>query len=211
MVAKLDSSLGRFLAFDPATLYEASGLRNMVDPAIRPAWPGARVCGRAFTVVCTPGDNLGLHQAVSLASPGDVLVATTSCHLAAGAWGEILTVAAQVRGIGGLVIDGAVRDIAAIAQLGFPIFSRGLAIGSCTKKHPGVLGQPVDFGGVTVRAGDVVFGDADGLVILEQERVDEIFELASQRQGREAVIIDQLRAGKTTLEILGLPAAGAAQ
>jgi 4-hydroxy-4-methyl-2-oxoglutarate aldolase len=118
-------------------------------------------------------------------------------------------VAAQVRGIGGLIIDGAVRDIVAIAALKFPIFSRGLAIGACTKKHAGILKGPVMFGGVTVRTGDIVFGDADGLVILAQERADEIYELACQRQRREASIMEQLRAGRTTLEILGLPAAGA--
>jgi 4-hydroxy-4-methyl-2-oxoglutarate aldolase len=206
---EVDSYLSRFEAFDPATLYEASGLQDMVDPAIRPSWPGAKVCGRALTVECPPGDNLGLHQAVAIAGPGNVLVATTGCHLAAGAWGEILTVAAQVRGIGGLIIDGAVRDIVAIAALKFPIFSRGLAIGACTKKHAGILKGPVMFGGVTVRTGDIVFGDADGLVILAQERADEIYELACQRQRREASIMEQLRAGRTTLEILGLPAAGA--
>lgn len=209
MKQEVDSYLSRFEAFDPATLYEASGLQDMVDPAIRPSWPGAKVCGRALTVECPPGDNLGLHQAVAIAGPGNVLVATTGCHLAAGAWGEILTVAAQVRGIGGLIIDGAVRDIVAIAALKFPIFSRGLAIGACTKKHAGILKGPVMFGGVTVRTGDIVFGDADGLVILAQERADEIYELACQRQRREASIMEQLRAGRTTLEILGLPAAGA--
>jgi 4-hydroxy-4-methyl-2-oxoglutarate aldolase len=197
--------VGQYLKFDPATLYEAAGRRGMVDPEIRPAWPGARICGRALTVECPPGDNLTLHQAVAVAQPGDVLVATTGGYLRTGAWGEILTIAAQVRGIVGLAIDGAVRDIEATANRQFPVFSRGLAIGACTKERPGMIGLTLQFGGVVVRPGDFIFGNVDGLVILEQERIEEICQAAVARQHYEAEIMDQLRAGKTTLELLGLP------
>src|SRR3972149_1124155 len=95
----------RFREFDPATLYEAAGRRGMVDPAIRPAWPGAKVCGIAASLECPPGDNLMLHLAVAAATPGVVLVANAGGFLRAGAWGEILTVAAQAKGVAGLVID----------------------------------------------------------------------------------------------------------
>jgi 4-hydroxy-4-methyl-2-oxoglutarate aldolase len=200
-----ESTLERFLVFDPATLYEAAGLRGMVDPFIRPAWPGARICGVAATVECPPGDNLMLHHAVAAAKPGEVIVATTGGYLLAGAWGEILTVAAQVRGVAGLALDGAARDIEAIAGRKFPVFSRGLAIGAATKQRPGSLNKPIQFGGVMVRPGDIVFGDADGLVILDQDRVEEIYVAAVRRQNREADLIAQLRLGKTTIELLGLP------
>jgi 4-hydroxy-4-methyl-2-oxoglutarate aldolase len=200
-----ESTLERFLVFDPATLYEAAGLRGMVDPFIRPAWPGARICGVAATVECPPGDNLMLHHAVAAARPGEVIVATTGGYLLAGAWGEILTVAAQVRGVAGLALDGAARDIEAIAGRKFPVFSRGLAIGAATKQRPGSLNKPIQFGGVMVRPGDIVFGDADGLVILDQDRVEEIYVAAVRRQNREADLIAQLRLGKTTIELLGLP------
>lgn len=133
----MNAALERFLVFDPATLYEAAGLRGMVDPCIRPAWPGARICGVAVTVECPPGDNLMLHHAVAAARPDEVIVATTGGYLLAGAWGEVLTVAAQAKGVTGLAIDGAARDIQAIAGHGFPIFSRGLAIGACTNKRFG--------------------------------------------------------------------------
>ena len=85
----------RFAQFDPATLYEAAGQRGMVDPAIRPAWHGAKVCGRAATVQCPPSDNLMLHIAVANAPPGSIIVATVGGYLSAGAWGEILTEAAR--------------------------------------------------------------------------------------------------------------------
>jgi 4-hydroxy-4-methyl-2-oxoglutarate aldolase len=109
-----ESIAEQFAAFDPATLYEAAGHRGMVDPAIRPAWSGARICGIASTVSCPPADNLMMHHAVAAASPGTVIVATVGGYLGTGAWGEILTVAAQAKGVAGLVMDGAVRDIAAL-------------------------------------------------------------------------------------------------
>jgi 4-hydroxy-4-methyl-2-oxoglutarate aldolase len=198
-------NLERFLDFDPATLYEAAGRRGMVDPAIRPAWTGALVCGVALTVDCPPGDNLMLHHAVAAATPGVVFVANTGPFMRAGAWGEVLTVAAQVRGVAGLVIDGAVRDIEAITPLKFPIFSRGLAIGACTKERFGSLNQPLIFGGVLVRPGDIIFGDSDGLVVIEQERADEVHAAAVKRRDFEAGLFRELRAGKTTVELLNLP------
>lgn len=191
--------------FDSATLYEAAGQRGMVDPAIRPAWPGACLCGPAFTLRCPPGDNLMLHHAVTLAGPGDILVATTGNYVLAGAWGEILTVAAQARGIGGLVIDGAVRDTGAIAPRAFPIFSRGLAIGSCTKERFGALNEPMIIGGVRVRPGDIVVADVDGVVIIDQDQAAQVLVSAELRRSKEQALIEQLQKGMTTIELLGLP------
>ncbi|MBZ5622335.1 MAG: RraA family protein [Acidobacteriia bacterium] len=205
MNIKCESAVDRFLGFDPATLYEAAGHRGMVDPTIRPAWAGAQLCGVATTVECPPADNLMLHHAVAAAVPGVVIVANLGGYLLTGAWGEILTVAAQARGVIGLAVDGAVRDIEAIAEHAFPVFSRGLAIGACTKERPGRLDVPIQFGGVTVRPGDIVVGNADGIVIIEQDRADQVYEAALARREREAELMEQLRLGKTTLELLGLP------
>jgi 4-hydroxy-4-methyl-2-oxoglutarate aldolase len=203
-IARANGAVDRFADFDPATLYEAAGRKGMVDPSIRPAWHGAKVCGPAFTVECPPCDNLMLHVAVAHAEPGVIIVATVGGYLMAGAWGEILTEAARARGIAGLVIDGAVRDIDAIEALRFPVFSRGLAIGACTKEKAGALGTSVLFGGATVAPGDLVFGNADGLVVIEQDRMDDVYELAMTRRKNEAQIISQLRDGRTTMELLGL-------
>ena len=194
----------RFVDFDPATLFEAAGRKGNVDPAIRPAWHGAKVCGRAITVECPPCDNLMLHIAVANAKPGAIIVATVGGFLLAGAWGEILTEAALACGVAGLVIDGAVRDIDAIEALRFPVFSRGLAIGSCTKERPGKLDVPIQLGGAAVRPGDLVVGNADGLVVVEQGRIEEVYQAAVERRKRESEIITKLRKGRTTLELLGL-------
>jgi 4-hydroxy-4-methyl-2-oxoglutarate aldolase len=211
MQLNCNAVIARLLEFDAATLYEAAGQRGMVDPAIRPAWAGARLAGIAATVECPAGDNLMLHHAVANARPGVVLVAAAGAHLAAGAWGEILTAAAQQRGVAGLAIDGAVRDIDAIAERRFPVFSRGLAIGACSKQQPGALDVPISLGGVTVRTGDLVVGNSDGLVVIERERAREVYAAAVQRREREMEILDQLRRGKTTLELLGLPPVSTAE
>src|SRR5215475_10563360 len=143
MEIKYENDVERFLDFDPATLYEAAGQRGMVDPGIRAAWAGARICGVVATAACPPGDNLTLHQAVAAAKPGAVIVATLGNYLLTGAWGEILTVAEQTAGVTGLAVDGAVRDVDAIAEHAFPVFSRGLALGSCTKERAGTLNAPI--------------------------------------------------------------------
>jgi 4-hydroxy-4-methyl-2-oxoglutarate aldolase len=191
--------------FDAATLYEAAGQRGMADPAIKPMWEGAKICGPAATVSCPPRDNLMLHHAVALAAPGSVLVATAERYQYAGAWGEVLSVAAQARGIAGLVIDGAVRDIEAIMERRFPVFSRGLAIGACKKEQIGTLQEPIDLGGVTVRSGDIVVGTGDGVVILDSRSIEQVLRDAIARRERESEIFRQLQAGKTTIEILNLP------
>jgi 4-hydroxy-4-methyl-2-oxoglutarate aldolase len=203
-VARTSDAVERFADFDPATLYEAAGRKGMVDPSIRPAWHGAKVCGPALTVECPPCDNLMLHVAVAHAEPGVIIVATVGGYLMAGAWGEILTEAARTRGIAGLVIDGAVRDIDAIEAVRFPVFSRGLAIGACTKERAGMLNASVQLGGLTVRPGDLVFGNADGIVIVEQNRIHEVYEMAMSRRQKESEIISKLREGRTTMELLGL-------
>ena len=205
MNVRVASEVERFLDFDPATLYEAAGRRGMVDPSIRAAWAGAQLCGVASTVECPPGDNLMLHHGVATAVPGVVIVANLGGYLLTGAWGEILTVAAQARGVIGLAVDGAVRDIVAVEKHAFPVFSRGLAIGACTKERPGKLGIPIQFGGVVVCPGDIIVGNADGIVIIEQDRADQVYEAALARRDRERELMEQLRLDKRTPELLGLP------
>ena len=96
------------------------------------------------------------------------------------------------------------RDIDAIEALKFPVFSRGLAIGSCTKERAGRLDVAIQFGGATVAPGDLIFGNADGLVVIEESRIDEVYEAAVERRKKESEIIAKLRQGRTTMELLGL-------
>ena len=145
-----------------ATLYEASKLDCVCQAALRAAWPGARLAGPAFTVRGVGGDNLALHHAVLAAPPGSVLVADLQVA-AHGHWGEILAVAAQLRGIVGLVIDGGVRDVDELARMQFPVFARTITVRGTSKDHLGDFNVPVHIGGIVVHPGDLIVGDADGV------------------------------------------------
>jgi len=191
------------LELGSATLYEASGVDCDLDPAIRAAWPGAAVSGRALTVRTGPEDNLAIHLALLEASPGDVLV--VDAHgLPCGYWGEVLGVAAQAKGVAGLVIDGGVRDVGRLAAIGFPAFSRFVTVRRTAKAVPGEIGSPIVVGGRTVSAGDTVVADADGVLVLSASIVDATVAAGEARVAKEDDWMDRLRAGATTVDLLGL-------
>ncbi len=191
--------------FSAATLHEAAGQIGALPVVIKPLWSDLRVCGPACTITCPPGNNLWLHRAIYKASPGDVLVVSTGGDYVAGYWGEIMTHAALQRKIGGLVIDGYVRDAAALKQLGFPVFCRGLCIRG-TAKDPlgtGRVNSAVKAGKVLIRSGDLVVGDEDGVVVIPAEHVPHTLIEARQREEAESRAIAEIGRGRTTLEILG--------
>jgi 4-hydroxy-4-methyl-2-oxoglutarate aldolase len=193
----------RLLELGTATLYEASGIDCNLDAALRPGWPGARVCGTAFPVRTGAEDNLALHLAVERAAPGDVLVADAG-GLACGYWGEILAVAAQMRGVGGLVIDGGIRDVDRLEELGFPAWSRWISVRRTVKHDAGDVGVPVSVAGVPVAPGDVVVADTDGVIVLPRDRVDEIVAAGEARLAKEEGFLAQIRDGVSTVDLFGL-------
>jgi 4-hydroxy-4-methyl-2-oxoglutarate aldolase len=185
-----------------ATLGE-SGARRM-HPRVKPAWPGARVAAPAYPVRCSPGDNLGIHVAVTLAPAGSVLVADMGGARDFGYWGEVLTTGAEACGIAGLVIDGCVRDGDALARHGFPVFSTGLALSGATKEQPGSVARPVTVGDVAVEPGDWVVGDVDGVVVIPGAAVDDVLAAGHARAEKEQALFAALRDGATTVEQFGL-------
>ncbi|MCL2669529.1 MAG: 4-carboxy-4-hydroxy-2-oxoadipate aldolase/oxaloacetate decarboxylase [Syntrophaceae bacterium] len=193
-----------FLAFDTATVHEASGGKGALSSAIKPIDPLCQVCGPAVTVACRPGDNLILHKAIYVAEPGDVLLLTVGEYEEVGPWGEVMTVAAQARGIAGLVTDGSVRDSRSISDLKFPVFSKSLCIKGTTKDSLGRINHPVIVGGVQVFPGDLILGDADGVVVVARQNVGEVLAASRQRVAKEEKIKEDLRKGKSTLELYGL-------
>jgi 4-hydroxy-4-methyl-2-oxoglutarate aldolase len=208
MTVESDTAVMAALAgFDTATVHEAQGRRGALPSAIKPVDPAFRLCGPASTVVCPGGDNLWIHRALYAASPGDVLVVSTGGWTEAGYWGEILSHAAVTCGLGGLVIDGGVRDADRIAAVGFPVFSAGLCIRGTTKdaEGPGALGCRVRFGDTAVHTGDVILGDRDGVVVVPALDVPSVVEAARRRVAAETEVIRRLQAGETTLSIYDLP------
>lgn len=186
-----------------ATLLEASGLSIDLPSRLRPAGARRTLTGRALPVQAAEGDNLPLHLALEQARAGDVLVvnAAGGDH---GYWGEVLTVAAQVRGVRGLVIDGGVRDTDAIAELGFPVFASAVAIRGTSKRDARGAVDEVVLGRTRVRRGDVIVGDADGVVAIPADRAVRVLAAGRARQTAEAGYLVRLRAGELTLDIYDL-------
>jgi 4-hydroxy-4-methyl-2-oxoglutarate aldolase len=155
-------------------------------------------------VRCTPGDNLAIHVAVACAPAGSALVVDVGDADELGYWGEVLTTAAEARGIAGLVIDGGVRDSDALEAHAFPVFATTVALRGASKSLPGTVGSPVDVGGESVAAGDWLVADADGVVVVTAEVIDDVLGAARTRAEKESAMFRALREGRTTIELLGL-------
>jgi len=173
--------------------------------AIGPLRPGIRVVGQARAVNCMVADNSALHAAVTLAEPGDVLVASAQGFEDVAVWGGLMTRAALARGIAGLVVDGAVRDSDEIAELGFPCFARCAVPRGPHKGFGGSVDAPVSCGGVTVSSGDLVIGDADGVAVVPLARVNATLAAVRALREREAVTIETMADGASLAEIYGVP------
>lgn len=186
-----------------ATVHEAMGRRGALDPAIKPLAADMTVCGRALTVRCHTGDNLMLVKAVSMAGPGDVIVADMGSAVASGPFGEVLAVECMARGVAGLVVSCTVRDSREIIRMGFPVFSAGLCVRGTAKATLGTINHPICIGGEIVRPGDLIVGDADGVVVVPLEEAPDILRLAEERTAKEAAVMDRLRAGESLFDIYG--------
>lgn len=192
-------------AFGTATLHEAGGKIGALPAQIKPMAPSFRIAGPAFTVQGPPGDNLRLHRALAAARPGDVIVASVGGVYEYGYWGEIMSTAGVALKLGGLVIDGCVRDGALLEGVGFPVFARGLCIRGTGKDFGAraFLGHPLLIGDVTIQPGDLVCGDTDGVCVVPRPRAAEVIQKSLDREAKEAKTMEQLRGGATTLDLYG--------
>lgn len=177
--------------------------QGVMDSGLKPVAASMKLIGRAYPVQCYPGDNLALHQAIYAAAPGDVLVIDLHGYDQAGHFGDIMTLAAKLHGLAGVVIDGSCRDSEDIRELGFPVFCRGFNPSGTVKESLAKLNVPVHCGGIQVNPGDIVFGDCDGVVVIPQSEEDIVFRKAEEKFDHEIEIVEALKAGKTTLEIYG--------
>jgi 4-hydroxy-4-methyl-2-oxoglutarate aldolase len=190
-------------AFPTATIHEAYGARGALGCHIKPIHADMKLCGPVVTVKARPGDNLLIHKAIYVAQPGDVLLVDTTAYVEGGVWGGIMAVAAMQRGIAGLVTDGSVRDTAEMIKMGFPVFSQGISIKGTTKTCLGSINHPIQFQGVGIEPGDLIAGDADGVVVIARKDVPDVLQKAREREQKEAKIIEELKKGQTTLELYG--------
>ncbi|OLR89796.1 RraA family protein [Actinokineospora bangkokensis] len=186
-LAPSDDLFDRFAGLPVANIGDARDRMGMLDGGIRALWRGARVVGRARTVWVRNGDNLALHSAIASSRPGDVLVVNGGGDTSRALIGELMAERAKRRGVRGIVVDGAVRDVVELEDIGFPTWARGVCPAGPYKNGPGRVNVPVAVGGVVVRPGDLVVGDDDGVIVVPAAEVG-----ASLRGGR-AVEADEAR------------------
>lgn len=196
--------LAELASHGTATIGEVAPEARILESGLDPVRRGTVMAGPAMTVRCQPGDNLALHHAISRLTLGDVLVVDYEDNLGSGPFGEVMALACQVRGAAGMITNGAVRDTSRIREFGFPVFARGIAIRGTTKTDPGRIDVPVVIAGVEIAPGDIVIGDDDALVVLASESVELVLKAARERQAKEDDMMKRLRAGETTLDIMGL-------
>ncbi|MBT5074722.1 MAG: 4-hydroxy-4-methyl-2-oxoglutarate aldolase [Kordiimonadaceae bacterium] len=201
-----DPELVKKLAeFGTATIHEAAGQIGALPGRIKPISQTMKLSGVVYPLHCLARSNINLHEAIYKAQPGDILVASVEDLGEAGFWGDILTAAAQEKGLKGLVIDGCVRDADDIDALGFAVFSSGLNILGTGKKRGGTVGQSIVIGDVEINAGDVIVGDRDGLVVIPADRLEEVIEASQAREDKEQDVRNRLKAGETSLNIYKFP------
>ena len=187
-----------------ATVHEAAGRAPLVDVPLVQVLPGSRAAGPARTVRCGQDDNLMVHAAVAEARSGEVLVLTMPEPAPVALVGELLATQAKGRGVAALLVDAAVRDLDELRELGLPIWARHVRVRGASKKIAGVIGEPVQVGGATIRQGDVVVLDADGAVVVEHERVEEVLAAARERAEREREKRARLEDGALSYDLDGL-------
>lgn len=158
-MANIDDNMGRIAA---------------VDASIFPLNPNAKLLGTAFTVNAPAGDNLLFHKALDMAQPGDVIVLANKGSLSRSLCGEIMSNYAKSRGLAGIIIDGCVRDSAALRELDFPVYAKGVTPNGPYKNGPGEMNFPVSFAGIIINPGDIIVGDADGLLVIRPEDAEEL-------------------------------------
>jgi 4-hydroxy-4-methyl-2-oxoglutarate aldolase len=189
-----------------ATVYEASGRQGLVDVELRQLVPGSRACGPARIARCGQDDNLMVHAVMAALQPGEVLVLSMPEPAPIALIGDLLTTQAQVRGAAAILVDAAVRDSEELAAMGLPVWTRWIRSRGATKDVVGELDVPVVVGGQEIRPGDLVVLDADGATVVAIERADEVLEASLEREAKEAVKREQLRAGALSYELDGLRA-----
>ena len=184
-----------------ATVHEAQGRSGLMQPYMRPVWRGARVAGSAVTALCHPGDNWMIHVACDVLTPGDVLVVACSSENTDGGFGELLATSVKARGARGVILDLGCRDAADISEMKFPVWSRAISAKGTVKASIGSVNLPVVCAGVSVRPGDVVVADDDGVVIVPRLDADRVARAGEEREKKEAINRARLQKGELGLDI----------
>jgi 4-hydroxy-4-methyl-2-oxoglutarate aldolase len=201
-----DERLSELARLGSATVYEAGGRRGYVNADLHQIVAGSRVAGPARTVRCAQDDNLMVHAVMERIQPGEVLVLTMPQPAAVALVGDLLATQAQVAGAAAVLVDASVRDVEELAEMGLPIWARWLRVRGADKQTAGELDVAVTVGGALINPGDIVVLDADGVAVVEAERIDEVLAASLEREEKERVKRAKLQAGERSYDLDGLRA-----
>lgn len=182
-----------------------NGMNNL-DPSIKPLQDSYKVAGRAFTVKIPAGDNTMVLKAIKEASPGDVLVVDAKGESYRAVAGDFVVSLAQKLGIAGIIVDGVIRDLIGVRSLNFPVFSKGTTVAASFKNGAGEINVPISCGGISITPGDIIVGDADGVVVIPQADAEKVLEKALAKlkkdEQREASALQDEASARKYLEDL---------
>jgi len=187
-----------------ATVHEAQGRSGLMQPYMRPVWRGARIGGSAVTALCHPGDNWMIHVAAEVLRQGDILVVACSSENTDGAFGELLATSLKARGAKGVILDMGCRDAAEISEMKFPLWARAISAKGTVKASIGSVNVPVVCAGVSVKPGDVIVADDDGVVVVDRKQAEAVAKAGQEREKKEAGSRARLQKGELGLDVYGM-------
>ena len=188
------SLIEQFRGLASPNIADSMGRFNFMDAGIV-SRSGVPACGLALTVNCRPADNLMVHKALQLAERGDIVVVATGGNTVSAVFGGLMCEAASAKGIGGIVVDGALRDVEDLTRLKFPAFSRALCPGGCDKDGPGEINVPISCGHTVVCPGDLIVGDRDGVVVVPRDHAADVLVLVKELIARERARVQEIQSG----------------
>ena len=185
-----------FLTLPVANVSDSMWRLTAGGSRLRPMHKSGQMAGPALTVKSRPGDNLMLHKAIDMAEPGDIIVCDAGGDLTNSLMGELMLAHAMKRGVGGFVLDGAVRDVEAFLDVNLPVFAAGVSHRGPYKDGPGEINVSVAIDGMVIEPGDLVIGDWDGVLSIPLDDVDSILKKTNEKQTAEAVDMAKIEAGE---------------